>query len=271
MSTNSNAQRLAIVPSGEEFNSEGRVPPTVEPTVCAFCYGTGMEVVPGKGARRCRCRSHDVQMRLFEASCIPRRYCECSFSNYQPTKNNGSQLLAFNQAYRLVRDYPGIERGLLFMGSCGVGKTHLSVAILRGLVEKGIHCLFYEFSTLLKEIQESYNLLSQTSELKLLAPVYETEVLVLDELGAVKPTDWVRDTMMQVINTRYNDNKLTIFTTNYTDTRRTTTEETLEDRIGTRLRSRLYEMCMTVLVEGEDYRRLIDEEHVSKSNIRSVV
>jgi DNA replication protein DnaC len=84
-------------------------------------------------------------------------------------------------------------------------------------------------------------------------------VLVLDELGAVKPTDWVRDTMMQIINTRYNDRKLTIFTTNYTDVRLQPSEETLEDRVGARLRSRLYEMCKTVLVEGEDYRRRFDK------------
>ena len=80
-------------------------------------------------------------------------------------------------------------------------------------------------------------------------------MLVLDELGASKPTDWVRDTMMQIIGTRYNERRLTIFTTNYGDARRQPEEETLEDRVGVRLRSRLYEMCKTVAVEGEDYRR----------------
>ena len=119
-------------------------------------------------------------------------------------------------------------------------------------------CLLYEFSSLLKEIQNSYNPVSQTSELTVLSPVIEAQVLVLDELGATKPTDWVRDTMMQIINARYNEKKLTIFTTNYTDTRRAPAEETLEDRIGVRLRSRLYEMCKTIVVEGEDYRMRFD-------------
>ncbi|MCA1628038.1 MAG: ATP-binding protein [Acidobacteria bacterium] len=132
--------------------------------------------------------------------------------------------------------------------------------MLRGLVERGVSCLFYEFGALLKEIQNSFNPVSQISELKVLAPVYETEVLVLDELGASKPTDWVRDTMMQIINTRYNDRKLTIFTTNYLDGRRAPAEETLEDRIGVRLRSRLYEMCKTIIIEGEDYRRKLDAQ-----------
>jgi DNA replication protein DnaC len=218
-----------------------------------------MEVVPCKGARRCRCRAENAQKKLLEAARIPRRYEECSLSNYQPAANNGSQLRAFNYAFRLAREYPSADRGLLFMGTCGVGKTHLSVAILRELMErKGIPCLFYEFSSLLKEIQNSYNPVSQTSELTVLSPIIEAEILVLDELGATKPTDWVRDTMMQVINARYNNNKLTIFTTNYTDTRRIPAQETLEDRIGARLRSRLYEMCRTVVIEGEDYRRRFD-------------
>ncbi|MGH9943597.1 MAG: ATP-binding protein [Pyrinomonadaceae bacterium] len=217
-----------------------------------------MEVVPGRGARRCRCRTEERRAKLLAAARIPRRYERCSFANYHPVSGNGTQLQAFNYAFKLANEYPAVDRGLLFTGPVGTGKTHLSTAILRGLMEKGIPCLFYEFGALLKEIQNSYNPVSQTSELSVLGPVYETEVLVLDELGAVKPTDWVRDTMMQIINTRYNDRKLTIFTTNYTDARLHPSEETLEDRIGVRLRSRLYEMCKIVIIEGEDFRRRFD-------------
>jgi DNA replication protein DnaC len=250
------ARHLTAVESEPEVNrTEAHVE---QADVCAFCYGSGMEVVPGKGARRCRCRDEDKKAKLIEAALIPRRYSECSLESYKPARGSGSQLLAFNYAFRLVREYPEVDRGLLLMGSCGVGKTHLSVAILRGLIQKGVPCLFYEFGSLLKEIQNSYNPVSQTSELKVLAPVFDAEVLVLDELGASKPTDWVRDTMMQVINTRYNDKKLTIFTTNYLDGRRIERDETLEDRIGVRLRSRLFEMCKTVSLEGEDYRKKFD-------------
>ena len=232
-----------------------------QPDVCQFCFGSGMEIVAGKGARRCRCRTRDNQAKLLEAARIPRRYSECSLQNFFPVQGKyyTNQGNAFRFAYTLARTYPAVDRGLLFMGSVGVGKTHLSVAIIRDLIEKkGIPCLFYEFGSLLKAIQNSYNPVSQTSELKVLAPVFEAEVLVLDELGASKPTDWVRDTMMQIINTRYNDKKLTIFTTNYLDGRRSERDETLEDRIGVRLRSRLFEMCKTVMIEGEDYRKKID-------------
>ncbi|HEX8557975.1 MAG TPA: ATP-binding protein [Pyrinomonadaceae bacterium] len=236
------------------------------PAACQRCYGTGLEVVAGRGARRCECRTQDTRSKLLEQARIPRRYREpapprreaCTLQNFYPAPNNGSQLKAFNYAFRLVREYPAVERGLLLMGPVGVGKTHLAVAILQGLMDKGVPCLFYEFGSLLKEIQDSYNKVSNTSEMSVLAPVYQAEVLVLDELGASKPTDWVRDTMMNVIGKRYNDKKLTIFTTNYMDARRNPAEETLEDRVGVRLRSRLYEMCRTVEIDGDDYRKQLD-------------
>ncbi|MDQ3803883.1 MAG: ATP-binding protein [Acidobacteriota bacterium] len=228
------------------------------PTACPKCFGSGIEVVPDRGARRCDCRGEDRRRRLLEAARIPNRYASYTLRGYRPAEGNGSQLRAFNYALRLVREYPAVDRGLLLTGPVGVGKTHLAVAILRGLIERGVPCLFYEFGALLKEIQDSYNSVSNTSELGVLAPVYQAEVLVLDELGASKPTDWVRDTMMQIIGKRYNDRRLTVFTTNYLDARRHPAEETLEDRVGVRLRSRLYEMCRTVQIDGDDYRKSFD-------------
>lgn len=245
---------LAVV-SSTEAEADSEVARPDSSAVCAFCYGTGMEVVPGKGARRCHCRSLERQAKLLAEARIPRRHENFSLANYHPEPGNGTQLRAFNYAFKLVDEYPAIDRGLLLTGPCGVGKTHLAVAALRGLIEKGAQGLFYETGELLKAVQDSYGPASQTSENQVLNPVYEAEVLVLDELGAVKPTEWVRDTMMQVVGRRYNDGKLTVFTTNYADVRHSPADETLEDRVGVRLRSRLFEMCQTISVEGEDYRR----------------
>ena len=228
-----------------------------EPEVCPKCFGTGMEIVPGRGARRCECRKQKSHTNQLEKARIPRRYLECHFNTYKV--GNPSQDRAFRFASKLAMDYPAVERGLLLTGTVGVGKTHLAVSILKALTERGFSCLFYEFGALLKEIQDSYNPNTQASELKILAPVLEAEVLVLDELGASKPTDWVRDTMAHIINTRYNDRRLTIFTTNYLDERRGDREETLEDRIGVRLRSRLWEMCRTVQITGDDFRKTYDK------------
>jgi DNA replication protein DnaC len=228
-----------------------------EPEVCPDCYGSGMEIVPGKGARRCHCRKQDPHSKRVTKVKIPKRYADCDFPIYKA--QNESQQAAFNYALKLTMGYPAVDRGLLFTGTVGVGKTHLAVSILKGLTEKGFSCLFYEFGSLLKEIQDSYNSNTNSSELSVLAPVFQADVLVLDELGGSKPTDWVRDTMMHIINTRYNDKKLTIFTTNYPDERANDREETLEDRIGVRLRSRLFEMCKTVVIEGKDFRRNFDK------------
>jgi DNA replication protein DnaC len=267
----------------------------IEKEVCSFCFGTGTKIDPQNGrAVLCDCRRSNTATRLLESARIPPRYHNCDFHNYYP--KNDSQFFAHSYACRLVGDYPGVETGLLFMGPVGVGKTHLAAAILRGLIEKGFGCLFYESGSLLKAIQDSYNPIAKTSEMRVLAPVFQAEVLVLDELGATVPTDWVRDTLYQIINTRYNNKKLTIFTTNYLDelnnqeqiesleskrseirrrgySQENTDEEkridkhlailrgakTLEDRIGPGLRSRIYEMCTKVPIEGTDYRRLVDQ------------
>lgn len=228
-----------------------------EQEICPRCYGSGMEVVPGKGARPCECRQQTSHSNLLQKARIPKRYTDCHFQSYATT--NRWQERAYSKATKLALNYPNVERGLLLMGSVGVGKTHLAVSILKALIERKYSCLFYEFGSLLKSIQDSYNAISKTSELKVLEPVLNSEILVLDEIGASKPTDWVRDTMAHIINTRYNDEKLTIFTTNYLDERRGEMDETLEDRIGVRLRSRLYEMCETVLINGEDFRKNFDK------------
>ena len=173
--------------------------------------------------------------------------------------------IAKREAQIVLDDFVTIEgRGLLLVGPVGVGKTHLAVAVLRELMDRyQIGGLFYQFGALLRRIQDSYNPISQTSEMTVLQPVFEAEVLVLDELGASKPTDWVRDTMMQIINTRYNDKRMTLFTTNYSDKRNDKdTSETLEDRIGVPLRSRLYEMCRAVEIVGDDYRKRSGSQNV---------
>lgn len=258
---------FAVPALSQEARQPYDVPQTNdEPEVCSKCYGSGMEIVPGKGARRCECRKQKSHSNLIEKAKIPKRYENCHFHSYRVL--NPSQDRAFRFASKLTMDYPAIERGLLLMGTVGVGKTHLAVSILKGLTERGFTCLFYEFGALLKSIQDSYNSVSQTSELKVLQPIFDAEVLVLDEIGASKPTDWVRDTMANIINTRYNDKKLTIFTTNYLDERQSERDETLEDRVGVRLRSRLYEMCKTVPLNGEDFRRTFDQITPIKKNQR---
>ncbi len=89
-----------------------------------------------------------------------------------------------------------------------MGKTHLAVGILKKLIrERGVQGIFCDYRELLKEVQNSYNPSVAATELGILRPVFEAEVLVLDELGASKPTEWVWDTVAHILNTRYNDRR----------------------------------------------------------------
>ncbi len=254
---NTKTSNLRAVPKIGSSAEQASVDDRPVEKACPKCYGSGMEVVPGLGARICECRQRDAHSLRLAKARIPRRYEKCHFNSYQLAAND-SQRRARDACFEFANKYPAVDHGILLTGPVGVGKTHLAVSIIKGLTERGFPCLFYEFGSLLKEIQDSYNPNTRNSELGILAPVLSTDVLVLDELGSSKPTDWVHDTMYHIINTRYNDRKFTIFTTNYPDERPGDGRETLEDRIGVRTRSRLFEMCRTIRLDGDDFRRNFD-------------
>jgi DNA replication protein DnaC len=207
---------------------------------------------------------------------IPRRYEHCTLESFEPGFGravNKTYEAAHLLARKFVENYSPSDKsgtGILLTGTIGVGKTHLAVGILQSLVaERGATGLFYDYRDLLKQVQNSYNQKVNETELEVLRPVFEAEVLVLDELGASKPTDWVWDTVAHILNTRYNDRRTTIITTNYANlgplgtepgasaARNAVREETLGDRIGERMRSRLQEMCVVVEMHGEDFRQKV--------------
>ncbi|MGC1783511.1 MAG: ATP-binding protein [Acidobacteriaceae bacterium] len=250
-------------------------------SVCPRCGGLGLTLVHRNGeqfAAECICRvERKFDLRLKRAR-IPERYTHCSLENFDILRDADPSLgMALLATRRFADGYP-LEtggRGLLFTGSIGAGKTHLAVGLLRELIEqRGATGIFCDYRDLLKQIQNSYNPQVATTELEILRPVFEAEILVLDELGAVKPTDWVWDTVAHILNTRYNDKRTTIITTNYSnqasilagtkpyDSHRTQSqmasrEETLGDRIGDRMHSRLQEMCITVSMLGKDFRQTV--------------
>src|SRR5438876_371534 len=136
------------------------MPEGLKLVVCDYCQGSGWEMVEGKGVRPCRCRADERRKKLLAAARIPKRYESCSFTNYRPqgaadSQAFFSQVKALRDAKHLASEYPNLDLGLLLIGPCGVGKTHLAVATIRALIEeKGVSCLFYDFRDLLKEIQE---------------------------------------------------------------------------------------------------------------------
>jgi DNA replication protein DnaC len=244
-------------------------------STCEICGGLGLvRVMSAQGlwvSRACDCQMAEREVRRIAAAQIPTRYRDCTLDTFEIYHEADRSLAdALLTARRFVEEYPaGTEgKGLLFVGSMGVGKTHLAVGVLQRLVrERGVNGLFCDYRELLKNIQNSYNPQVNTTELELLQPVFAAEVLVLDDLGAQKPNEWVWDTVALILNTRYNDRQTTIITTNYadlpagggavSDAERAAREQTLGDRIGDRMRSRLAEMCIPVRMVGKDCRQSV--------------
>jgi len=247
-------------------------------STCPICGGIGLvENLTEKGiwvSRPCECQQTEREQHRLSGAHIPQRYRECTLDDYEIYHEADRSLSrALQTARKFVEAYPvdTAGKGLLFTGSIGVGKTHLAVGVLQRLVkERGVKGLFCDYRELLKSIQNSYNSQVQTTELELLKPIFSAEVLVLDDLGAQKPNEWVWDTVALILNTRYNDKQTTIITTNYPDqpagagfkvdkngAQPARNEDTLGDRIGDRMRSRLAEMCVRVEMNGEDFRQTV--------------
>ena len=225
---------------------------------CPICDDTGWKPIEEGGVRRvvrCDCwRDRIVHDRLGDAN-IPKRYLHCTFDNF--TAYNESLEQAVAKARHVADSFP-VSRGLLFEGQPGVGKTHLAVAVLKQVIETaGVRGLFYDTRDLLRVIRSTYDASIRTTELEVLRPVMTADLLVLDDLGAEKTSEWVEETMNLIVNTRYNERRLTVFTSNYQDFPEELAEpNSLIFRIGHRMRSRLHEMCEFVIMDGADYREL---------------
>jgi DNA replication protein DnaC len=279
---------------------------------CPICQGSGWKVVeratagaralasaetarPGSAAGEpkmvwavpCDCTAVDRTERALARARVPERYRHCDFENFESDNEidgaSREQLEGWNRSLaqaklvvqRFAEEFPlGSDHGLLLMGPCGVGKTHLAVAALKQIVLRGHSGLFYDYRELLKEIQNSYSEESQATEMGVLEPVLNAEVLVLDDVGSSKPSLWALETVGHVLNTRYNENRVTLLSTNFLDSdaapnsssaaaprvaglRAPVLEDSLTDRLGKRIRSRLYEMCRTVEIVAPDYRKEI--------------
>ena len=222
---------------------------------CPDCRGTGWctRTVDGtRRAERCGCWRVGVAEQMLARARIPARYARCDFSTFV-TYDNEKLQRAFRKAGEFAATFPAVDKGLLFIGPSGIGKTHIAVSVLREVVLKGIRGVYYDTRTLLSTIRSTYNPVTRASEAEVLDEVMGAELLVLDDLGAERLTDWVEETMHLVVNTRYNERRPTLFTTNYEDV----SEQEMDSlcvRVGYRLLSRLREMCEFLEYDGPDYR-----------------
>ncbi len=249
-----------------------------EAVECPHCGGTGWKTVERNGlsaVERCECAFTGRAARLEDRAGIPPLYREASFDNFAIRSTNPvtarKLAAAITAARAYARNFPfGNKRpGLLFIGDSGTGKTHLAVAVLRALIAKGHEGIFFLYQDLLDRIQRGYDkTTSGTGDREAYGVALDCELLVLDDLGAHRISEWVEDTVTSIITHRTNHNKPIIATTNLRDidagdsplpggaAGETQSRYYLEERIGTRARSRLSEVCQMISTRGaEDYRR----------------
>jgi DNA replication protein DnaC len=225
---------------------------------CPICDDTGWKPADLSAVRqvvRCDCWREKAAASALAGARIPALYKDSTLDNFQDYSD--SLVAAVTRARQLASQFPVVDKGALLLGAPGVGKTHLAIAVLKEVVRRtAAHALFYDTRELLRLIRDTYNPVVRTTEIEVIRPVMEAEFLVLDDLGAERTTEWVDETLNLIVNTRYNHRRTTVFTSNFPDREQDdkSAVDTLLERVGARMYSRLHEMCDFLYLEGMDFR-----------------
>jgi DNA replication protein DnaC len=217
---------------------------------CPLCEGYGY-IITETGMQTCECQRERVKQERLHAAQIPERFMQKSLSNFVARDKKRKQIVEaarqYIQGFNLRHEVK--KGGLLIIGTIGAGKTHIAISILKEVIAKGYTGLYYNIPELLRTLRETYDPESEEVESDILEETTSCDLLVLDDLGAELTSGWVRDRLYLIINRRYEQDKRTIITTNCD-------LPELSDRVGSRITSRLCEMCQRFVdFPDEDYRK----------------
>ncbi|GAB4314593.1 MAG: ATP-binding protein [Candidatus Sumerlaeia bacterium] len=224
--------------------------PAGDGELCPRCEGRGFVFNDDGSVQPCSCRQQVAAGERLAAARIPARYAGKELSTFEPLNAQLKTILSAARAYVEAFDPKAAKSGLLLLGPVGCGKTHIAIGILKELLRKGYTGLFVNLPDFFNQLRATYGEEAVRSEMDVIQEVMDAEVLVLDELGARAPTEWLLDRLYVIINHRYNAVRPTIVTTN------AQSEQELIDAVGERLFSRLCEMCNSFpKFPSLDYRR----------------
>ncbi len=240
---------------------------------CPICGGT-FWIETENGVKRCECYREFLLNKRFEFAEIPSAFKNKSLDAYRPLNDYLGRALQISRKFVEEFKNGNTDRGLLFTGNIGVGKTHLATAILNELIKSGYRGYFLNFIHLIEKIKQSYGgNQPHFSEPKVFEKIKKSHIVVIDELGAATPSEFVFNKMYDIINYCFSEGISMIFTTNYPlrkekSQKKLTNEKLdsvayisksnahfLEERISERLVSRILGKCKEVVIKGEDYRK----------------
>lgn len=224
---------------------------------CPFeiCDGSGLLVDEAtREASYCRCHSQVVAARRARglSAVIPRRYRDLSFDKPPVTEIRTEVVAPVRRFAGKIDQALDDGRGLWLFGPVGTGKTSLAMLVSSAALTAGRSVAIYSLPRLLAEIRDTFEDSSRSTSSEFLDRLAAVDLLHIDDVGAERTSDWVLEQLYSIINTRYEDERSVMITTNLMP-------DKLTDEIGARTVSRLEEMCEMLPVTGPDQRAQIRE------------